>query len=210
MLNVVVDSTRSIIDGGSRSTRHQDTVAVPSVNFTLNVAVGRSGRDDQLSTVTNIVEIVSNSNRSDNRIRIHRNSERFGFSLTLRGELEDLNIVFVSNSLIDSLSLRNNSVAQRGSTRNRLTIVIPLEGKLVSIPVIQVERHRDFTTNTDVVLGNSGVDDRVGVHRNLSLAGSGASILIDDLHGEAVRIVSVRFRQGDSILSSSVEDYVIF
>ena len=209
MLNVVVDSTRSIIDGGSRSTRHQDTIAVPSVNFTLNVAVGRSGRDDQLSTVTNIVEIVSNSNRSDNRIRIHRNSERFGFSLTLRGELEDLNIVFVSNSLSDGLSLRNNSVAQRGSTRNRLTIVKPLEGKLVSIPVVQVERHRNLTTNTDVVLGNGSVDDRVGVHRNLSLAGSGASILIDDLHGEAVRIVSVRPAERKRILSSGSEDSIV-
>ena len=202
LLCVIVNRTRSVIDGGGSSTRHQDTVAVPSVNLTLDVAVLRSSRDGDLSTVAN--SGLGRNNRSDNRIRIDNHRNHIRSSLTERSELENLNMIVVRTKS------RNNRVAQFGSTRDAVFTIEPLEGEHISIPIIQRSCESDLTTDADGIFSNRDVHNRSSIHINLSSAGSGASILVHNLNGEAVRIISIRFREGISVLSSGINNNVVF
>ena len=201
LLRVIVNSSRSVIDGSGHSTRDQDTVSVPSIDLTSLVAILRSSRNRQLTTVADVV--LGSGDRSDNRNLVHSNRDMVRGSVTQRGELVDSHMIIVRTKY------RNNRVAQLGGTSDSGFTIIPLEGKLVSVPVIQRGGQRDLTTLADVGLRSRDVHNRSSVDINQSLARSGASILIDNLHGEAVRIVSVRFRQSNAINSRGGEDSVV-
>ena len=209
VLDIIVNRGRIVKDGSGSSIRHHDTIAIPSVDSTIGrhtVSVNRGGNSN-LSTVTDID--VGNRNIGDNRIRIHRDGERDRLSLTTRSELVDLDIVFMfTNS-------RNFSVSQRSSTRDILAITIPLEGELISIPIVEIQSHGDVTTNTDVGLGNGGVNDRVGIDVNLSLAGSRACVVIHNLDREVVRIISIGLVErnlivGNNRVRTSSQSSIIF
>ena len=200
ILNVVVNSTRSIIDGSSGSTFHQDTVSEPSEDFTINNVCKSCGNRD-LTTVTNIS--VGNFNSSDNRNRIHNNLDGIGGTDTTRSKLVN------GQRIVVSAFSRNNRVVQHGSTRDFLTIVTPLEGEHVSIPIIQSSRESDLTTNADVILSSSDIHDRSIINRNLSLCNRLTTIIIDKHHAEAIRIISVRLGKSERVGRSCGNSVVI-
>ena len=120
LLCIVVNSHRAVIDGGSSSTRNEDTISIPSVNRSAKRSIVLSNIGSNL----NLSALTSNIGRErdivDNRISMYSNIESGAGSSTTRGELLNAEgVAVITNG-------RNNSVGQRGSTSNQVAIVIPL------------------------------------------------------------------------------------
>ena len=75
-----------------------------------------------------------------------------------------------------------------------------MEFEHVSVVVIQICGKGNLTTDTDAILGHCCVNDRIVVDINGSIVSRGATVCVDQLNGEAVRIISVRSRQLDGIV----------
>ena len=192
VLDVVIDGTRSIIDGSGSSAGHQDTVTIPSVNFTINIAIGRSGRNSQLGTGADIVQGSGHS--SNNRIRIHSDNESIGSSVAEGSQLINTNRVLVNTQF------RNKCIAQTSCIVHRIVIVVPTIGKLISIPVNKISRKGNLTTNANVILGNGNLHNRSSIHINKGFASGGTSVVVHNLNGKAVGIISVVLMEGNRVL----------
>ena len=156
-------------------------------------------------TVANSVlnrNVVGNA-RHD-RISIHNDVDDIGSSLTLRGELQNLNMVSVR------AFGRNNRVAQLSSTSDGIFTVEPLEGEHISVPVSQSSGKGDLTTVTDSGISSRDVHNRSSVHIDDSVILSVTTIFIHQSNAEVVRIISVRFGEGVSILIGNLNHDVVF
>ena len=187
LLSIVVNNFRSVIDGGSGGTFHQDTISVPSINFTLDIAIGRNSRDSDLTTVTNVH--LGKTHRSNDRDRIDIYSNNIGFSLTTRGLLQDVDMIVVRTSS------RCCHISESGSARNYFCAIHPHINQFVSIPIVERGGQSSCTTFTKNSVRNRNVHNRSGIDIHLSFSSSATSIIIHNLYGEAVRIISVRFRE---------------
>ena len=98
-----------------------------------------------------------------------------------------------SDMIVMSANRRNNRVAQLVGTSDSGFTIIPLEGKHISIPVIQRSGKRDLTTVTNLGLGSRDVHNRSSVHIDRSLSASNTTIIVHQFNSEAIRIISVRF-----------------
>ena len=179
------------------------TITIPSVNLTASNTAGHGGRQVNLITVANSV-LISSVVDHNRRISINRHNDGVRGSVTERSQLVDLDVV-----LVNTFS-RNNRVAQLSSTRNHGRAIIPLVGKLISIPVIQSSRNRDLTTVTNVGLSSRDVHNRSSVHIDGSVSVCNTAVFVDQFNGEAVRIISVRFGEVIHTVSSSGNNSVVF
>ena len=75
-----------------------------------------------------------------------------------------------------------------------------MEFKHVSIVVIKISGKSNLTTDTDAVLSYSSVNDRIVINIDGSVISCGATIVVNQLYREAVRIISVRSRQLDGVV----------
>ena len=156
-------------------------------------------------TVANSVlnrNVVGNA-RHD-RISIHNDVDDIGSSLTLRGELQNLNMVSVR------AFGRNNRVAQLSSTGDGIFTVEPLEGEHISVPVSQSSGKGDLTTVTDSSISSRDVHNRSSVHIDDSVILSVTTIFVHQSNAEVVRIISVRFSESVSILIGNLNHDVVF
>ena len=74
-----------------------------------------------------------------------------------------------------------------------------MELKHISIVVVEICGKGDFTTNTDILFRHCCVDDRIVVDIDDSVISRGATVFVNQLNGEAVRIVSVRSGHGHGL-----------
>ena len=200
LLCIVVNSHRAVIDGLSGSTRDEDTVSVPSVNRSAERSIVRSNIGSNLNLSALTSNIGGEGDIVDNRISMYSHIERSAGSSTTRGQLINLEgVAVVTNG-------RNNRVGQRGSTLDERTVVIPLINELVSIPIVEVGSQSDLTTNTNVVLSNADVHNRISVDINCSRSRNVATIFVHSRNAEVVSVVSVRTSQFQSIIGAAGSD----
>ena len=194
LLRVVVNSNRRIIDGLCNSTRHQDSISVPCINIVVrsrSVSIEISCNHD-LSTLAN--NGVRQGDRSDNRIRMNSNCEELAGSSTMRIQLQCRELVVVSSEFS-----RRHRVGQVSSTIDRIVTLVPLILHVRGVPVVEVSRQSNCTTNANIGVSSSDVDDRNRVNINLSFSNSLATIIVHQRDAEVIRIVSVSLRKDQSV-----------
>ena len=194
LLRVVVNSNRRIIDGLCNSTRHQDSISVPCINIVVrsrSVSIEISCNHD-LSALAN--NGVRQGDRSDNRIRMNSNCEELAGSSTMRIQLQCRELVVVSSEFS-----RRHRVGQVSSTIDRIVTLVPLILHVRGVPVVEVSRQSNCTTNANIGVSSSDVDDRNRVNINLSFSNSLATIIVHQRDAEVIRIVSVSLRKDQSV-----------
>ena len=112
--------------------------------------------------------------------------------------------------IIMSTKCRNNSVAQFISTSDAVITVEPLESELISIPIIDSSSKSDLTANTNGVFSNSDVHNRSSVHIDRSTGLSNATVSIDSLDAEVIRIISVILVQFVEGVNTNIQRIVVF
>ena len=194
LLCVVVNSNRRIIDGLCNSTRHQDSISVPSIDIVIGSigALTQISGDHDLSAFAN--NGVRQGNRSNDRIIMNSDSEELAGSTAMRILLQSCELVFVF-----AHCCRSNSVSQVSSTSNSNIVFIPLILHIRGIPIVKVSCQSNFTANTNISIRSSDVDNRNRVNINLSFSNSLATIAVHQRNTEVIRIVSIGSRENQSI-----------
>ncbi len=194
LLCVVVNRDRRIIDGLCNSTRHQDSISVPSINIVVRSSGGRieiSCNHDLSAFANNGVRQCDGSN---NRISMNCDSEELAGSVTMRVLLDSSEFIVVSTHCC-----RSNNKGQVCGTSNSVVVFIPLITHIRGIPVVEVSRQSNFTTHANVSVRSSDIDNRNSVNINLSFSNGLAAIAVHQRNTEVIRIVSIGFRENQSV-----------